>query len=107
MEMLRTLKTPPYFARQMEESNPKFWSRSGGQPDLRGKRVLEVGCGHGALCADMAQNGATVVGVDLNKWRVNFATEFAQSRYPQLASRLQFSATPVEDLPRGQPFDYI
>jgi 2-polyprenyl-3-methyl-5-hydroxy-6-metoxy-1,4-benzoquinol methylase len=96
-----------YFGRQMEESIPEFWARCGGQPDLCGMRVLEVGCGHGALCVDMARNGAIVVGVDLNRWRVSFATELLQSRYPQLTSRVQFSATPVQDLPRNEPFDYI
>jgi ubiquinone/menaquinone biosynthesis C-methylase UbiE len=96
-----------YFDRQMAKSDPEFWSRCGGQPDLSGKRVLEVGCGHGALSVDMARNGATVVGVDLNRWRVNFATELVQSRYPQWADRLKFTATPVEDLSRDEPFDYI
>jgi SAM-dependent methyltransferase len=96
-----------YFDGQLEESNPEFWSRCGGQPDISGKRVLEVGCGHGALSVDMARSGANVVGVDLNEWRVNFATELVQIRYPELASRLRFSATPVEDLPEGEPFDYI
>ena len=86
-----------YFHGQLTKSNPEFWSRCGGQPDLRGKRVLEVGCGHGALSVDMARRGAIVVGVDLNEWRVNFASELAQSRYPELASRLRFSATPVEE----------
>ena len=54
----------------------------------------------------MARNGATVVGVDLNSWRVNFATQLVQSRYPhwEIAG---LTATPVEDLPRDEPFDYI
>ena len=55
-----------YFDEQMAESNPEFWSRCGGRPDLRGLRVLEVGCGHGALSVDMARGGADVLGVDLN-----------------------------------------
>jgi ubiquinone/menaquinone biosynthesis C-methylase UbiE len=96
-----------YFDRQLAESNPEFWSRCGGKPELRGKRVLEVGCGHGALSVDLARSGAIVLGVDLNEWRVNFATELVQSRYPELESRLRFSATPVEDLPRDEPFDCI
>lgn len=96
-----------YFDRQMEKSNPEFWSRCGGQPDLHGKRVLEVGCGHGALSVAMARSGAIVVGVDLNKWRVHFATELVRRQYPQLAARVQFSAAPVEDLPEEEPFDYI
>jgi SAM-dependent methyltransferase len=96
-----------YFDRQMEESNPEFWLRCGSKPDFDGKRVLEVGCGHGALSVDMARDGACVVGVDLNRWRVEFATTIMRGRYPQLASRVQFRATPVENLPRDEPFDYI
>ena len=95
-----------YFDEQMAESNPEFWSRCGGRPDLRGLRVLEVGCGHGALSVDMARGGADVLGVDLNEWRVHFATEVVHSRYPELASHVRFSATPVEDLPEDEPFDY-
>jgi SAM-dependent methyltransferase len=96
-----------YFDGQLADSNPEFWSRCGGKPDFCGKRVLEVGCGHGALCVDMARSGATVVGVDLNTWRVSFASELVQDRYPELASLVHFSATPVADLPDDEPFDCI
>lgn len=96
-----------YFDRQLEESNPEFWSRCGGRPDLYRRRALEVGCGHGALSVDMAQSGATVVGVDLNRWRVDFANELVQRRYPEFASRTQFTATAVQDLPKDNPFDYV
>jgi ubiquinone/menaquinone biosynthesis C-methylase UbiE len=95
-----------YFDRQREESNPEFWSRCGGRPDFDDRRALEVGCGHGALSVDMAQSGATVVGVDLNKWRVDFANELVQRRHPEFASRTQFTATAVQDLPKDEPFDY-
>jgi ubiquinone/menaquinone biosynthesis C-methylase UbiE len=55
----------------------------------------------------MARNGATVVGVDLNKWRVDFANELVRTRYPELVSRTHFTATATQDLPNEEPFDYI
>jgi len=96
-----------YFDRQTAESNPEFWSRCGGRPDFRGKRVLEVGCGHGALSVDIAGDGAEVLGVDLNRWRVKFANDLVLSRHPELTSRVRFSATDVQDLSTDEPFDYI
>ena len=35
--------------------------------DLRGKRVLDVGCGGGILCESMAECGARVTGTDMGK----------------------------------------
>jgi ubiquinone/menaquinone biosynthesis C-methylase UbiE len=96
-----------YFNLQLGNSNPEFWSRTGGRPDFSGRRVLEVGCGHGALSVDMAQSNATVVGVDLNKWRVDFANELVRSRFPEVAARTHFTATAVQDLPTDAPFDYV
>jgi len=34
-------------------------------PRLRGKRVLEIGCGAGAISAQLAKNGAVVAAIDL------------------------------------------
>ena len=96
-----------YFDRQLAESNPEFWSRCGGRPELVGRRVLEIGCGHGALSVDMARSGATVVGVDLNEWRVGFANAMLRDRYPELIARTHFTATAARDLPKDEPFEFI
>lgn len=45
-------------------------------PDLRGKSVLDLGCGFGFNCKDFVQSGAkNVVGVDLSKKMIEQANE--------------------------------
>ena len=52
----------------------KFWKRLGGKPELNGKSILDFGCGHGALCIDLAQSGAKLInGIDLNNELIDFA----------------------------------
>ncbi|MFN2328052.1 MAG: magnesium protoporphyrin IX methyltransferase [Chromatocurvus sp.] len=43
--------------------------------DLRGLRVLDAGCGTGALSVEAAQRGAQVVAIDLSPTLVQLATE--------------------------------
>jgi magnesium-protoporphyrin O-methyltransferase len=43
--------------------------------DLRGKRVLDAGCGTGALAVEVARRGAHVVAVDLSRTLVDLARE--------------------------------
>ena len=41
--------------------------------DLRGKRILDAGCGTGALAVEAARRGAQVVAIDLSPTLVNLA----------------------------------
>lgn len=51
-----------------------FKVRNGMTTDIRNKKILEVGCGHGGICLFMAMNGADeVVGIDLDDFRLKFA----------------------------------
>ncbi len=87
-----------YFRRGAWE-NPRFWTRLGGQPDLQGKKVLDLGCGHGSLCIDMARAGAArVVGVDLNERLIQFAQRNLQLNYPDLADRVEFLCIDIAHL---------
>lgn len=43
--------------------------------DLSGWRILDAGCGTGAMSAELARRGADVVGVDLSPQTVRFAHE--------------------------------
>lgn len=46
-------------------------------PDLKGRNILDLGCGHGDFCRHAALNSAkTVTGVDISKRMVEFAKTF-------------------------------
>ena len=54
--------------------------------DLRGARILDAGCGTGALAFELAKRGATVVGVDVSPTLVGLARERAPIRTGQGAA---------------------
>ena len=48
--------------------------------DLRGARVLDAGCGTGALAVEAARRGATVTAIDLSATLISLARERAPER---------------------------
>ncbi len=85
-----------------------FWSRLGGKPDLKDAHVLEVGCGYGQLCFDMALSGAKkVVGIDINPKCIDFANEYLTMYYPELKDKIDFSNTDLMSYKEQDCFDYI
>lgn len=95
-----------HFKRE-EYENPRFWSRFGEVPDLRGATVLDVGSGWGSLCVDMALAGAKkVVGLDIKSELVDFANEYLRQNYPQLTSIVDFKDVDLRDYDEVT-FDYI
>lgn len=60
--------------------------------DLKGKVVLDAGCGSGAFDRELEKSARLVVGVDLNKFAVSYATDKA-------GRRSVFSAGNIEELP--------
>lgn len=89
-------------------SNNDYWRRFGDQPDWPGKRVLDLGCGHGAMTIQIAQAGGQVIGIDLNKSRIDFAQRNLQNNFPDLTGLVSFiagDATSVLD--DNEPFDVI
>lgn len=71
--------------------------------DLSGKRVLDAGCGTGALALELANRGAIVTAVDLSPNLI----ELALSRIPEEGRKnIRFHAGDMLDEAYGE-FDYV
>ena len=72
-------------------------------PDLRGKRVLDLGCGFGHNCMDFIQRGAVkVTGIDISEKMLDIAR--AESSHPDI-TYLGMSMTEISSL--GGKFDLV
>jgi 2-polyprenyl-3-methyl-5-hydroxy-6-metoxy-1,4-benzoquinol methylase len=101
----RERKNRCYFDQQIDD-NREWWRRIGSAPDLSGKRVLEIGCGHGALSIDAAQRGAAfTLGIDTNEECIAFAN-VNLANYPSLSRAVSFSTAALSDIATGS-FDII
>ncbi|MFK7755033.1 MAG: magnesium protoporphyrin IX methyltransferase [Sedimentitalea sp.] len=70
--------------------------------DLRGARILDAGCGTGALAVELAKRGATVTAVDISPSLI----EIAKSRCPEdVQDMITFAAGDMLDATWGT-FDY-
>lgn len=75
--------------------------------DVGGRRVLDLGCGTGALARRLAERGARVRAVDASREAIDTALEDAAELDPQ--GHLEFGVADPEDratLPSG-PFDLV
>ena len=71
--------------------------------DLSGARILDAGCGTGALAFELAARGADVVGIDISPQLI----DIAQKRSPaRVAGSLTFHAGDMLDERQGN-FDHI
>jgi len=71
--------------------------------DLHGARILDAGCGTGALAVEAARRGAHVVGIDLSPTLVNLARE----RLPaELAGQIDLRSGDMLDPSLGH-FDHV
>ncbi|MEY8875550.1 MAG: magnesium protoporphyrin IX methyltransferase [Leptothrix sp. (in: b-proteobacteria)] len=71
--------------------------------DLRGVRLLDAGCGTGALAVEAARRGADVVAIDLSVTLVDLARERAPA---DLAGRIRFLSGDMLDPALGR-FDHV
>lgn len=87
-----------YFTWQLTD-NDEWLRRMGRDINFKGKRVLDVGCGHGALSVLTAQRGASnVVGVDLDEGRIDFANRNVAANFSEFMNVLSFESTEIARL---------
>lgn len=72
--------------------------------DLRGKRLLDAGCGTGALALEAARRGAAVTAIDLSPTLIGLARERANGAVS--AGSVEFLVGDMLDLPPGR-FDHV
>lgn len=73
-------------------------------PTIAGKRVLDIGCGSGRYCHELAAKGAAeCVGIDFAENMIDFANQFAQQR--GVADRCNFIQTGYLEYQPEKPFD--
>ena len=88
--------------------NKKFWKRLGGKPVLKDKSVLDFGCGHGALCVEIAQSGAKIVnGIDLEDELLKFANDNLEINHQNLKNKIKFQKLDILENKIEQKFDLI
>ena len=95
-----------YFNRERIVKNPIFFSRF---PNIKyeGLKILDLGCGHGAISIDLAIKGAKeVTGIDLDNVRISFANENLAMNFPEFADRVSFKCMDLRMLP-DDDFDQI
>ena len=74
--------------------------------DLRGKRILDVGCGNGENSLLFARWGAHVTGIDISENAIELSR--ARAAEYQLTERTTFMAMPFEEVAQTeQPFDVV
>jgi 2-polyprenyl-3-methyl-5-hydroxy-6-metoxy-1,4-benzoquinol methylase len=82
----------------------RFTLRAVGPVD--GRRILDVGCGSGRYCVELAAGGeAEVVGVDLAPGMLAVAERLAAQR--GVGSRCRFIRTDILKYKAAEPFDHI
>ena len=71
---------------------------------LKGRKILDIGCGGGLLCEPMTRLGAEVTGVDPAELTINAASDHAQ----KMGLSIDYRATRAEDLlEAGEQFDIV
>jgi SAM-dependent methyltransferase len=94
-QALKERRRQAYFDDQIENS-AEWFKRMDFQLDVSGMRVLDLGCGHGALSIGFAERGAaSVVGLDLDDDRIDFAKRNLAAAYPELGNRVSFRCEDV------------
>ena len=70
--------------------------------ELKGKKVLDVGCGGGILTESLAREGAQATGIDLAETPLKIAAQHAE----EAGLSIEYLAQNVENLARERPHSY-
>ena len=87
----------------------RFWYGFGfeGCPSFQGRSVLEIGCGHGSRCIEIAQNGAgLVLGFDTSKKSIEVANERLLKEIPKSSYMVKFQHGSINKV-KKMDFDVI
>jgi len=89
----------------LHEINPLRLNFIDNLVNLKGKRVLDVGCGGGILSESMSQRGAGVTGIDLGEK----ALKVAQLHSLETGVKVDYQLIAVEELAKAMPetFDVV
>lgn len=68
---------------------------------IKGKKIIDVGCGTGLLSVKLAKVGATVTGIDLSKDML----EIAEKRANDLSLKIEFHEKPMQEIEGDEQFD--
>ena len=95
-----------YFLTEKNQANPKFFGRFN-KINFKDLKIIDLGCGHGALSIDLALKGARqVIGIDLNEELIFFAIENLLNNYQNLKSKVIFRFIDLESI-KEDDFDLI
>ncbi len=97
----QTAQGGPLFEKRFRKA-ASFSARFPGGIPYSGKRVLDVGCGFGALCFHAALEGAVRVhGVDPDCRRIGFARAMLDRYFLVQKERIAFFSSGVENIPHN------
>jgi SAM-dependent methyltransferase len=76
--------------------------------DLRGKRILDIGCGRGELVCEAARRGAAAVGIDYAPAAIELSRERLATLDAELRDRIEFLLADAKGLDfEGGSFDAV
>ncbi len=86
-----------YYKQSSGESEKHFHRL--GNPDFKGLTVLDLGCGQGSLCVELAKKeAAKVYGVDIDQERIAFAEKQLESNFHTYSDIISYHTGQLEDL---------
>lgn len=97
--------TNPVRLKYIRQNIKKFYGIKDPIQPLKGRKVLDIGCGGGILAEPVARMGGKVTGIDVSKSNIESAAEHASDE----KLKIDYRCTSVEDLANksSEKFDII